>query len=58
MIFSLANEIGTTIRDVPVPSWNGSLWTLRHEIACYILVGLAGSAQCSVRSNGWPRPGT
>lgn len=41
-VFSLTNDIGTTVRDVPVPSWNGSLWTLRHEIACYVLVGLAG----------------
>lgn len=52
MVFSLTNEIGTTLRDVPVPSWNGSLWTLRHEIACYILVGLAGFSKI-YRSKQW-----
>ena len=52
MVFSLTNEIGTTVRDVPVPSWNGSLWTLRHEIACYVLVGLAGFSGM-FRSKPW-----
>jgi peptidoglycan/LPS O-acetylase OafA/YrhL len=52
MVFSLTNEIGTTLRDVPIPSWNGSLWTLRHEIACYVLVGLAGFSGM-FRSKQW-----
>ena len=52
MVFSLTNEIGTTVRNVPVPSSNGSLWTLRHEIACYVLVGLAGFSGM-FRSKPW-----
>jgi peptidoglycan/LPS O-acetylase OafA/YrhL len=51
-VFSLTNEIGTTLRDVPVPSWNGSLWTLRHEVACYILIGLAAFSG-TFRSKRW-----
>jgi peptidoglycan/LPS O-acetylase OafA/YrhL len=52
MVFSLTNEIGTTVRGVPVPSWNGSLWTLRHELACYVLMGLAGFSGI-FRSKPW-----
>jgi peptidoglycan/LPS O-acetylase OafA/YrhL len=51
-VFGLTNEIGTTLRDVPVPSWNGSLWTLRHEVACYILIGLAAFSG-TFRSKRW-----
>ncbi|MGH3870129.1 MAG: acyltransferase family protein [Pseudonocardiaceae bacterium] len=52
MVFSLTNEIGTTLRGIPVLSWNGSLWTLRHEIACYVLVGVAGFSGM-FRSKRW-----
>lgn len=33
--------VGGTPAHVPYPDvWNGSLWTLYHEAACYVLVGL------------------
>lgn len=36
-------NIGTTIPDVPVPGiWNGALWTLFWEAACYVGVGVLG----------------
>jgi len=32
--------IGSTLHDVPVAnSWDGSLWTLRYEFGCYLLLG-------------------
>jgi peptidoglycan/LPS O-acetylase OafA/YrhL len=31
--------IGGTLADVPYPNtWNGSLWTLFYEVACYVIV--------------------
>lgn len=37
-----AHQIGSTINGLPYPeSWNGSLWTLRFEVLCYILIALA-----------------
>ena len=40
-LFTHAQEgIGLTLRGVPFAnSWDGSLWTLRYEFACYILLG-------------------
>lgn len=30
-----------TLAGAPFGSWNGSLWTLRYELACYVAAGLA-----------------
>ena len=40
--FVRANEqIGSTLQNAPFPnSWDGSLWTLRYEFGCYLLLGL------------------
>lgn len=36
--------IGTTLASAPFPDvWNGSLWTLFWEAACYVLIGIAVS---------------
>lgn len=34
--------VGETLAGSPFPAaWNGSLWTLRYEVACYLLTGVA-----------------
>jgi peptidoglycan/LPS O-acetylase OafA/YrhL len=34
--------LGSTLVGLPYPgAWNGSLWTLRYELFCYVAVGLA-----------------
>lgn len=36
--------IGLSLGNVPHPySWNGSLWSLRYELLCYLLVAICGS---------------
>lgn len=37
-------DVGSTLGSVPFPAvWNGPLWTLFWEAACYLLVGVAAS---------------
>ncbi|MBP1232498.1 peptidoglycan/LPS O-acetylase OafA/YrhL [Arthrobacter sp. PvP102] len=41
MVFS-ADLLHGTLAGAPFPAtWNGSLWTLRYELCCYVAVGLA-----------------
>lgn len=36
-------DVGTTLASVPYPgAWNGSLWTLYYEFACYLIVAAVG----------------
>ncbi len=43
--------IDGTLASVPHPgSWNGSLWTLSYEVACYLILGLALSIAAIRRS--------
>ena len=47
-------DIGGTLQGVPYPgAWNGSLWTLYFEFACYILVGALLSSRL-IRRSPWP----
>lgn len=42
MIRAGGSDIGTTLAGLPyAEAWNGSLWTLRYEVMCYVAVGLA-----------------
>ncbi|OAE02751.1 acyltransferase [Arthrobacter sp. OY3WO11] len=42
MVRAGGSDIGTTLAGLPYPSaWNGSLWTLRFELLCYVMVGVA-----------------
>lgn len=42
MVKAGGSDIGTTLTGLPyAEAWNGSLWTLRFEVLCYILVGVA-----------------
>lgn len=42
MVKAGGSDIGTTLTGLPYPgAWNGSLWTLRFEVLCYVLVGVA-----------------
>ncbi|WP_285247167.1 acyltransferase [Pseudarthrobacter sp. efr-133-R2A-89] len=42
MVKAGGSDIGTTLTGLPYPgAWNGSLWTLRFEVLCYIVVGAA-----------------
>jgi peptidoglycan/LPS O-acetylase OafA/YrhL len=45
--------IGTTLSGTPYPlSWNGSLWTIQWELACYVAVGVIGGIGL-VRRTRW-----
>lgn len=47
-------QIGTTLADTPYPgAWNGSLWTLYYEFACYLIVGALGCLAWW-RRHSWP----
>lgn len=47
-------SIGNTLQSVPYPgAWNGSLWTLFYEFACYVIVWLLGGLAVYRRS-AWP----
>ncbi|EFQ81785.1 acyltransferase [Aeromicrobium marinum DSM 15272] len=47
-------EIGRSLESVPYPRvWNGSLWTLYYEFACYLLVGVIAVVGV-VRRSPWP----
>jgi len=40
-LFMSSYDVGGSPVDVPFPgAWNGSLWTLGHEAACYVVLGL------------------
>lgn len=42
MVRAGGSDIGSTLAGLPYPgAWNGSLWTLRFEVLCYIIVGIA-----------------
>lgn len=42
MVKAGGSDIGTTLAGLPYSAaWNGSLWTLRFEVLCYIVVGVA-----------------
>ncbi|MBB5642817.1 acyltransferase family protein [Cryobacterium roopkundense] len=46
--------VGDTLVGSPIDTiWNGSLWTLRYEIGCYVLVGLL-LLSGFVRARRWP----
>jgi peptidoglycan/LPS O-acetylase OafA/YrhL len=46
--------LGTTLDNVPYPDWwNGSLWTLRYEVLCYFIVGLALTIGFIRRNRFW-----
>jgi len=48
------SRVGDTLVGSPFPhTWNGSLWTLRYEIGCYILVGLLLYSRLA-RTRRWP----
>jgi len=41
MVKAGGGDIGSTLIGSPYPlAWNGSLWTLRYEFACYLIVGV------------------
>ena len=45
--------IGDSLAGSPYPgTWNGSLWTLRYELLCYVLVGVALSVPY-LRRTAW-----
>jgi peptidoglycan/LPS O-acetylase OafA/YrhL len=45
--------VGTTLDSAPfATAWNGSLWTLPSEVACYVILGL-GLAIAPVRRSPW-----
>ncbi|WP_422933668.1 acyltransferase family protein [Sinomonas sp. P47F7] len=47
-------DIAKTPLNVPYPgAWNGSLWTLYYEFACYIIVAVIG-VFAFVRRSPWP----
>jgi peptidoglycan/LPS O-acetylase OafA/YrhL len=33
-------QVGDTLKDAPMTAWGGSLWTLKFEFLCYLLIGL------------------
>ncbi len=33
-------QVGDTLKDAPMTAWDGSLWTLKYEYLCYLLIGL------------------
>ena len=40
-LHSPGGPIATTVEDVPFPSyWDGSLWTLIYEVACYLILAV------------------
>lgn len=41
MVLSSNNELGALTGAAFPETWNGSLWTLRYELLCYIAVGVA-----------------
>ncbi|MFC0483718.1 acyltransferase family protein [Pseudarthrobacter scleromae] len=42
MVKAGGSDIGSTLAGLPYSgAWNGSLWTLRFEVLCYIVVGVA-----------------
>lgn len=48
-----AYDVAQTPAGVPYPAaWNGSLWSLYYEFACYLLVGALGCLAL-VRRNAW-----
>lgn len=41
MVRAGGSDIGSTLAGLPYSdAWNGSLWTLRYEVLCYVVVGL------------------
>jgi peptidoglycan/LPS O-acetylase OafA/YrhL len=47
MIRAGGTDIGTTLVGLPyAEAWNGSLWTLRYEVLCYVMIGLALALAC------------
>lgn len=52
-VVTVQPEISGTLMNHPGPSdWNGSLWTLPHEVACYVLLGVAAAARL-LRRRWW-----
>lgn len=54
LILPITYDITGVFSDMPYPAINGSLWSLRFEVICYVL--LAGLALLSVRRLSWLMP--
>jgi peptidoglycan/LPS O-acetylase OafA/YrhL len=45
--------VGPSLPSGAIPAWNGSLWTLVHEVACYFAIGLMVTVLGRRRMDVW-----